>query len=85
MTEDLQFQLITGIVGLGLGAAQKHWFNGKAWYRPNIQNKWIPYLNPVLCMVVGDALGIGVGAGAIAGAASVGAHQAWKSVEPAKK
>jgi hypothetical protein len=64
--------------GVLVGAVQKHWFTGKAWYRPNIPNSLIPFINTALGAIIGNLVGVGADAGAIAGIASVGAHQGIK-------
>jgi len=71
-------------LGLALGAIQKHFFNGSKWYRPNIPNQLIPYINTTVGTAVGGLLGVVVPgldpaelaiSGGIAGAASVGVHK----------
>jgi len=77
-------QLAGVALGLGLGAIQKHFFNGSKWYRPNIPNQLIPIINTTVGTAVGGALGIVIPgldpaelaiSGGIAGAASVGVHK----------
>lgn len=71
-------------VGLGfvLGMIEKHWFNGSKWYRFQIPNDLIPYINTTIGAAVGVALPgdplSGMIAGGIAGAAATGGHQMVK-------
>ena len=70
-------QYVGVAVGLALGAVQKHLL-------PKLPNWCIPIVNTTLGVVAGHFIPeLGIGGGALAGAASVGTHQMLK--QPAER